>query len=260
MVHQTNPAKSQRGQARAQVEAKRAHFYETRRTERMYAAQLRKVARHVGSIVDALAPQGIVDNINVLLASLEKYAEALTPWAKAMGARMVADVNRRDLRAWRQTSREMGLQLQVEINTAPTGFALKSLLDEQVELITSIPREAGQRVHELTTEAVTTGRRASEIAKEIQRTTQVTENRAKLIARTEVARTASGLTMSRAVSVGTEGYIWRTSKDSDVRESHKEMEGKFIRWDEVPTLSDGTKTHAGMIYNCRCWMEPVITD
>jgi uncharacterized protein with gpF-like domain len=45
-----------------------------------------------------------------------------------------------------------------------------------------------------------------------------------------------------------------------VRESHKAMNGKFVRWDSPPTLSDGTTTHAGQIYNCRCYPDPVLPE
>jgi uncharacterized protein with gpF-like domain len=38
------------------------------------------------------------------------------------------------------------------------------------------------------------------------------------------------------------------------------MEGVPVRWDQPPTLSDGTVTHAGQIYNCRCWPEPILPN
>jgi uncharacterized protein with gpF-like domain len=37
------------------------------------------------------------------------------------------------------------------------------------------------------------------------------------------------------------------------------MEGKFVRWDEPPTL-DNLTGHAGALPNCRCRPEPVIPD
>ena len=102
--------------------------------------------------------------------------------------------------------------------------------------------------------------RAADIAAEILRTSDVTEASARRIARTEVARAASVLTESRAVYAGSEGYIWRTSGDGNVRDSHAEMNGKYVRWDTTPRLSDGTVTHAGQIYNCRCFADPVLPD
>ncbi|MFX5937705.1 phage head morphogenesis protein, partial [Acinetobacter baumannii] len=79
---------------------------------------------------------------------------------------------------------------------------LQELLAEQVDLITSIPREAGQRVHELTLKGLEDSTRASEIAKEIMRSGEVAKSRAMLIARTEVSRTATSLTQARAQFVG----------------------------------------------------------
>jgi SPP1 gp7 family putative phage head morphogenesis protein len=104
------------------------------------------------------------------------------------------------------------------------------------------------------------GRRASEIQKDILETGKVTESRAKLIARTEIARTAAGLTMARAKFVGSTHYVWRTSDDPDVRSSHKKMNGAVIPWDSPPQVEPGKRYHAGMFPNCRCYPEPILTD
>lgn len=191
---------------------------------------------------------------------LAKYAEALEPWATQAATQMLTDVNHRDVQAWREMAKELSVELRREIQSAPTGELFKALLNEQVSLIKSLPLEAAQRVHELTIKGLEDSTRSREIAKEIMRSGEVTESRATLIARTEVARSASSLTQARAAHVGSEGYIWRTSGDGDVRHSHKEMNGKYVRWDSPPTLSDGTTTHAGQIYNCRCYPEPVLPE
>ena len=115
-------------------------------------------------------------------------------------------------------------------------------------------------MHELTLKGLEGGVRAETVSQEILRSGDVSKSRAILIARTEVARTAFALTRARALHVGSAAYVWRTSRDSDVRKSHREMEGKVIQWDDAPTLSDGTTTHAGCIYNCRCWAEPILPD
>ena len=129
----------------------------------------------------------------------------------------------------------------------------------QVSLIQSIPTKAAERVHKLVLENFEQQGRASEIAEEIKRSGKVASSRATLIARTEVARTSSLLTQSRAEHVGSEGYIWRTVHDSDVRPSHKKMDGKFVKWNSPPTL-DGMTGHAGQLPNCRCFAEPVIPE
>jgi len=126
------------------------------------------------------------------------------------------------------------------------------LLAEQVTLIQSIPIEAAQRVHRLTLAGLEDSTRFQEIAKEIKNSTGVAESRAVLIARTEVARTSTTLTQARAEHIGSEGYFWETAGDSTTRKSHREMQGKFVKWSDPPTL-DGLKGHAGCTPNCRCW-------
>lgn len=231
----------------------------TRRVELSYAGQLRKVAQQVGAIINGFPP-GDPEAVPTITDMLAKYAELLIPWATATASKMLGEVNRRDEQAWFSHANEISRALREEIRTAPTGAVMQALLAEQVTLIKSLPLDAAKRVHELTLAGIEDGTRAKEIAKEIARSGEVSMNRANLIARTEVARTASALTQARAEHIGSDGYIWRTSKDSDVRHSHREMEGKYVRWDTPPKLSDGTTTHAGQIYNCRCYPEPVIPE
>lgn len=238
----------------------RERFLAGRKAETQYVRQLRQVAKHVGDIVRGMAPDGVLADVSQLRSMLSRYSELLRPWAESVAARMIADVSKRDALAWSKHGKLIGQALRKEIDGAPTGEAMRKALAEQVNLITSLPVEAGERVHKLTIEGLVNSTRAPEIAAEIMRSGEVTASRAMLIARTEVARTASALTMARAQYVGSEAYVWRTSKDARVRKSHREMEGKVVKWDEVPTLSDGTKTHAGMIYNCRCFVEPILPD
>jgi|WetSurMetagenome_2_1015567.scaffolds.fasta_scaffold52715_3 SPP1 gp7 family putative phage head morphogenesis protein len=235
-------------------------FNHARRLEIEYLRRLRQVVNQVDSITKGMAPGGKVFDVNGLQQMLNKYAELITPWARSVGARMLAQVAQRDETAWVRLGKDVGKALREEIQAAPTGTMLREMLNEQVKLITSLPVEAGQRVHKLVLEGMVDSTRASEIAKEIMKTGEVTMSRAKLIARTEVARVAAGLTQARAEHVGVTHYVWRTSGDSDVRESHKKMNNKVIAYAEPPTLSDGTVTHAGAIYNCRCYADPILPE
>ncbi len=212
----------------------------------------------MGAIINGF-PAGDPEYLPTISNILRRYADALTEWAEATAGRMLAEVSGQDAKTWMAMSEEMGKALRDEIRNAPTGEVMRGLLAEQVTLIKSLPLDAAQRVHELTLKGIEDGTRASEIAKEIMRSGEVSASRARLIARTEVSRTASTLTQARAQHVGSTGYIWRTSGDSDVRHSHAKMNGKFVAWDEPPTL-DGMTGHAGCLPNCRCYPEPVIPE
>lgn len=235
-------------------------FERVKRAEARYAIGLRGIARHIGHITAAFTP-GDPDQMTTLQRILRGYADILKPWAVSHAERMLADVSRRNFAVWARLSRTISRSLREEVETAPTGMLMRTLLDEQVGLITSLPIEAAERVHKLTIEGMMQGTRAAEIAKEILASGEVSKSRATLIARTEVARTASLLVQARAEHVGSHGYLWRTSKDARVRKEHKALEGQFIAWREPPEAgTDGMKYHAGQGPNCRCWPEVVLAD
>lgn len=196
-----------------------------------------------------------------LRVALSEYARILKPWAHSVARYMLADVSRRNLQQWEQNSKEMSRALRAEIAQAPTGMLLTALEDEQVELITSLPTKAAKRVHDLSIDALSTGRRHEDVMKDILATGKVTEARARLIARTEVSRAQSNLTQARAMYAGSPGYFWRTSRDGDVRDTHRAMEGVYVPWDEPPKTDKNLDPyHAGCGPNCRCWAEPVLPD
>ncbi|MFG1302166.1 phage minor head protein [Xanthobacter sp. V3C-3] len=242
-------------------ESPRRAYKSSRKVERQYTASLRRVARHIGDIVASISPDGSVtpEVATAIDAALNRYADVIEPWSKAVASRMIAEVAARDEATWFDVSRKMGRALRKEIATAPTGTIMRERLADQVRLITSLPREAAQRVRSLANEAIVQGTRPAELAKEIMRTGEVTESRAILIARTETSRTATELTRARAEHVGSPGYWWRTAGDSDVRESHRKMNGKFIAWNDPPTL-DGMTGHAGQLPNCRCFCDVALDN
>lgn len=217
------------------------------------------MAQQVKTLLRGLVASGSVDQ-DAITKALQDYAVMLTPWANSVAAYMVADVSRRDAKIWKQVSREIGAGLRREIDYAPVGGVMQEMLASSVGLIKSLPLQAAEEVHQIVLNNLPAGRRAASLIPQILELGSKTEARARLIARTEVSRTASLMTAARAQYAGSEGYIWRTVGDADVRESHAEMEGKYVRWDTEPKLSDGTRTHAGCIYNCRCFAEPVLPE
>lgn len=239
----------------------RQRWRQVRQAETYFTRQLRKVAEQVGHLVDGLAPDGRVVDEAALQTALRAYSVALVPWANVVAARMHADVMLRDEQAWLHSAHTLGLELRRELTSAPTGTLVKQYLGEQVGLITSLPLDAAKRVHDLTLEGIINATRAKEISEMIMASGHVTKSRANLIARTEVARTASLVTQSRAEHVGSVGYIWRSVGDSDVRPIHQKLNGTFHRWTEPPVSGErGERAHAGQIYNCRCYPEPVLDE
>ena len=99
------------------------------------------------------------------------------------------------------------------------------------------------------------------------------ESRARLIARDQIGKLNSQLTRERNEALGIDKYIWSTSEDERVRESHKVMNGKLCRWDDPTVYSDdggqtwksrasigGEQEHPGIPVNCRCISSPFMDD
>ncbi|HFL5280153.1 TPA: phage minor head protein [Escherichia coli] len=191
--------------------------------------------------------------------ALERYSEIITPWATKVAENFTSDIARQNEKQWRQHSRNISAELRNMVDRAPVGQVMKSIVAEQIKYIKSLPLEAADRVYDIQNkaiEAVVTGGRAEPFAKEIAASGDVSRSRANLIARTELGRATGALDQARALSIGSNGYIWRTAEDGDVRHSHREMEGKFVEWGRPPTL-DGMTGHAGELPNCRCYKEIV---
>ena len=227
----------------------KADFRASRKAEKQFGAKLRRMVRNIADIVESSA-DGTLSSAYKIGVALARYAEALTPWAEAVTRMMHQEIASRDKAQWKIYAAQMGAELRNEIETAPTGTAMHMLLDEQVKLIKSIPLDAAKRVHELTLKGLTEGTRSTDLITEIMRTSEVTRSRATLIARTETARTASILTQVRAQHIGSTHFIWRTSRDAQVRKSHKKLEGKSFAWNDPPECDPGHHALPGQIWNC----------
>ena len=219
---------------------------------------MRKVARVVHDIVMSAYQEQA--NTSFLQELLARYAATLEPWAERVARRMLLDVNDRSRQSWRALGSEISLGLKQELEEAPTGRAFSSLLLEQVGLITSIPREAAERVQKLATEALVNSTRAKALSEEIMRSGEVAKSRAVLIARTETSRAATTFVQARSQHIGSTHFVWRTSRDGAVRPSHKRLEGMTFRWDEPPECDPGYHALPGAIFNCRCYPEPLLPD
>lgn len=237
----------------------------TRRVTSRYANTLKKVAKHIadfGKSVSLDDPASIADFIN----AMNGYAKVITPWARAQGARVMGQVDQRDQQYWFDYAKEMGGAVRQEILHAPTGKVMRESIARQVDLITSLPTEAAERVHQLAIGGVSSGMRAEEISNRIIAEGQLDtaiknpKARANLIARTEVARAQTEFYQARAKVMGSTQYIWRTVGDARVRDTHRDMEGKVCDWANPPAPEDKQHYHPGCFPNCRCWAEAILPE
>lgn len=227
--------------------------------ENKYARQLRKVAQHSGAIIAAHTnADGELEDVSSMMHTANLYAAALEPWANRIALAMINQVAKSNERAWKTQSKIVGRELSNVLQTSNIAPTIEALRLENVKLIKSLPIEAANRASKLAQEAVTTGARADEIAAQIGASGTVTQSRATLIARTEIAKSNANITQARAGLVGAKQYIWRTMEDGAVRESHAEMANLTFDYDDPPEVGDEGNHGPGEFPNCRCYAEPII--
>jgi SPP1 gp7 family putative phage head morphogenesis protein len=247
-------------------------FKPSNSAERQFAKQLKKVAAAAGHIIERHTDGAKLVDEPEMQKALREYSKALTPWARRQSAKLLEQVQKSNKRAYQNKSKAIGTILNEGAATGPVMSASLQMLNEQVNLIKSIPIEAGLRAQKIAFEAATHGMRAfpdqdtiDELQKQLGMSTEVAINRARLIARTETARATASINQSRAEAVGSNQYRWHNSGDEAVRHSHKFLKGKRLQgmifsWDAPPTLDDGMTGHPGTFPNCRCFAEPVFAD
>lgn len=185
--------------------------------------------------------------------------------------RMVTPIAIQNMRTWRKAAKKATKNpylyrlLMREINNGLKND-INIQIEENANLIKTLPTDVAKKVTKDIEEMALKGMRASEIAKVIrEQTDKHSRASAKLIARTEVSKTTTALTKARCDNLDLHWYVWRTAEDGDrVRKSHRIMEGVLVNWNEPPSPEAlaGEKSvgnyHAGNIWNCRCYPEPLI--
>lgn len=185
--------------------------------------------------------------------------------------RMVTPLAVKNFDTWRKAAR-VGTRsksfydlLIHEINTGLKND-IENQIIENAALIRTLPHDTALKVVKNIKDLTFEGERATSIANIIKtETDKHARASARLIARTEVSKTQTALTKARSENLGLRWYVWRTAQDGNrVRPSHRIMEGVLINWQDPPSpeelegLPSVGRYHAGSIWNCRCYPEPLI--
>jgi SPP1 gp7 family putative phage head morphogenesis protein len=236
-----------------------------RRIETNYAQSLANFLKSLWKMALGLEDPLEIENLfryAVLTDSFKKFAQAT---ASKMVTSLFTDAGRTWRTAARENARgrELYQALQNEL-MGPVGDKVFDEIIKNAELIRTLPLDTAEYINRHIRNEVINGKRASDIAREIKELfPEKSHARAELIARTEVSKVNTALTQARCENLGLDWYVWRTEKDARVRESHRRMEGVLVNWSDPPSPEELAgersygKYHAGNIFNCRCYPEPL---
>lgn len=139
-----------------------------------------------------------------------------------------------------------------------------AFVSRNVDLLSSLQSQLRDQIDSRIDAAIARGARAETLAGEIAQRLDVSESRARLIARDQVGTFYGELNAARQQDLGVTRYVWSTARDERVRGrpdglypnsefNHWEREGQIFEWSDPP--EDG---HPSIAINCRCVAIPVI--
>jgi SPP1 gp7 family putative phage head morphogenesis protein len=239
--------------ARRQIERAKANLVRELLIER-----LPELARMAGLRADAehfdQSPwRALLDHIMRDITSRYARAESFAREAAEDAAGQMSIFNRREI------NRQMRSAIGIDIFADDPDLvdALEQFVTDNVAAITTTSPQNFQTIERIVNNGFRAGQRASTVADQLVKQLGVQQSKAEFWARDQIGSLNGQLTRQRQKDIGVEEYIWRTSMDERVRETHRALEGTKHSWDDPPTVG-AREVHPGEDYNCRCTAEPVI--
>jgi SPP1 gp7 family putative phage head morphogenesis protein len=244
----------------------RAQQWSVRR--RLEVGYFNDLNRMVQARLNQISPEALDPGSVAAISSDPSFIAAV----EALVSRMMLNLDQDNARSWRQAAhramrgKEIFAALKQE-QAGQTGVRWRDLAAQHSAKIVSLPDYLAQVAAKHFTEQAHTGRRSIDIARDLKGTlSSLTRSHVAMLARTEVSSASTAFTRARSERMGIGWYEWLSSKDGRVRESHRNMAGVLVAWDDPPAPEAliGEKGpaghyHAGMVYNCRCPAAPLVS-
>ena len=152
---------------------------------------------------------------------------------------------------------QTGIDLSAYLRNSPNIVErVNELTVSNIQLIKSIRTQYLDKVQNAVMQAMVQGSLNKDLAEQLKKLGKDVESRAMLIARDQSSKLNAALTRARHEEAGIKKYMWSTSGDERVRESHAEKDGQIFEYTNPPADTG----HPGHDVNCRCVQIPVLDD
>ena len=154
-----------------------------------------------------------------------------------------------------------GLTLKTDILTGDLKDILAATIQENVQLIKSIPQKYFTEVQGAVMRSITTGQGEADLIPFLHKQTGITLRRAQIIARDQTRKAFSNINFERMKKIGVTEYQWLHSAGGQKpRKLHQRMSDNIYRMDNPPVIDEktGQRGKPGDLINCRCRMVPII--
>lgn len=171
------------------------------------------------------------------------------------------DVIGRRVSAKNMTELKRVVGISIQSADRGVGVLVDGFRATNVDKITSLVGKQLVEITQILEQSTITGLRVEQLRDQIQARFKVTKSKAALLARDQTLTLNAQIARQRQTNLGIEEYIWTTSGDGKVRETHADLDGTKHRWDTPPVISDDDRTgHPGEDHQCRCTAFPVLPE
>lgn len=230
--------------------------------EKAYLAALRKFLKRVANtmrdvIVPAYTSRVTTDADESTFEAFRRIIDALV--------RSLGDTVRQllELEATKHTDKFMenarrafGVNLSGIIKAEDLEAYLEQVTLRNTGLIKGLSDDLIRKTQTTVTTAMIEGRTTKQLQAELKKLLQVSDSRARLIARDQAAKFNSEMNEIRHKQAGIEKYIWRTANDERVRPRHARLEGVTYAYGERTGAEEGLPP--GRPIQCRCIAQAIV--
>lgn len=230
-----------------------------RRVEAFYIKGLRNIAtananevnKFLGPKLSQIAKGGKTDGVNTQLGHefdlLDLKIQAAIP-------AQVGPVSLKQAGRVLESNATALKLIGVDYHDARLGGQIAAFRDKNIDLMVKAGRDYAASVKEILDDPSSYDLAPRDLAELIQARGEVSQSRAELIARDQTLKLNGQITQTRQENAGISSYIWSTSLDERVRETHAAHEGQTFSWSSPPSDTGAP----GQDFQCRCVGLPVI--
>lgn len=201
---------------------------------------------------------------------IDKWQKRFNVFGNDFAKKMIGTVDKQASNDLKRSTDKLsgGLNIKTDALTERTKDIILAGTDESASLIKSIATDYTTEVKEAISRSISTNTGSFTSLKEtisemLQGKFKTYKNKAKNIALDQTRKAYSNIAASRMRDVGLEEYIWRHSAGSqNPREHHQHvLNGNTYKLSDPPIIDPktGRRGKPGDDYNCKCYMDPVIT-
>lgn len=142
---------------------------------------------------------------------------------------------------------------RIDVTPNIGAHTIEAMRRQHVDLITDASVRQVERLEKIL--AANRNLHVGDLTEIIERETGRSHAKARLWARDQTLKLNAAITKEEHLSLGIEEYVWTTSNDERVRETHAEFANRTFRYDDPPEV-DGRPVNPGEDYQCRCIAYP----